>query len=243
MMGVSIGRSHGAITACDQFSTPSSDLPTELKAPAVPGFPLRMVAVRERDGVLVGAGAALALVVLLILQSSLGSGLLSARTVTTVPHGYEQVTEAYSSHLVDLDSKNIVALVEGYERNATLQWIQPQSNGSNYRFGLTGNYSGWGELQIVLQTYLTKNLENFSMSDENQTVILANGSGWLVDSTFHFSGYSSIWGAVDATVFAQDWYAQVFTQPALGPHAAGSWLISREVWNFTGYGVQYRVPS
>lgn len=93
----------------------------------------------------------------------------------------------------------------------------------------------------MLQTYLTKSVKNFSMSDESQSMTLANGSSWLVGSAFHFSGYSSM-GAVNATVVAQDWYAQVFTQPALGPHAAGSWLISREVWTFTSYSVQYPVP-
>jgi hypothetical protein len=219
------------------------DPPTELKAPTIPGIRFGMVAVRERDGLLVGAGAAVALVVLLVLQSSLGSGLLSVRTVTTAPYGYEQVAGAYSSHLVDLDSKNITALVEGYERNATVEWVQPLSNEGNYRFGLTGNYTGWGELQIVLQAYLVRSLENFSMSDESQSMSLTNdGSSWLVDSAFHFSAYTSILGDINATVVAQDWYSQAFTQPALGTHAAGSWVISREVWNFTSYNVQYRVP-
>jgi Na+-transporting NADH:ubiquinone oxidoreductase subunit NqrD len=60
---------------------------------------MRGIDTRGREGILVGAGAGLALIVLLVLQSLIGSGLLSTRTVTstttaavsTVPDAYEQV--------------------------------------------------------------------------------------------------------------------------------------------------------
>lgn len=196
-----------------------------------------MIATREHDALLISAGAAVTLIILLVLQSSLGSGLLSFRTVTMEPIGYAQVAGAYSSHLVNLDSRNITALVEGYERNATVEWTQSQSNGSNYRLGPIGNYTGWGEIQILLQNQFGRVTKNFSISDESQS-ISPDGSTWLVDSAFHVNAYNPVLGNINATVVAQDWYTQVFKQPALGVSPAGSWLISREIWNYTSFIVQ-----
>jgi hypothetical protein len=93
---------------------------------------MRTASTRERDGVLVGAGAGLTLIVLLILQSSIGSGLLSARTVTstttitstsTVPDAYDRVASSYLNYVSMLNTGNVIALASGYESNATVAFM------------------------------------------------------------------------------------------------------------------------
>lgn len=179
---------------------------------------------RAKDGVLLAVGAALMLAVLLVLQSLVGSGVLSTRTVTvtvTTSDTYEQVADAYSSHLTQLGARNISALVSGYERNATVDWtgVAP---------GMVGTYSGSVNLMILFSSFTGK-FVNFSLSDEYQSVGVKSGVP-VVNSTFDFLGYSSVVGYVNGTVVAQDVYG----------HAGGSsWLISRETWNFTRYNEQF----
>ncbi len=48
---------------------------------------------REREGLLIGAGAGLMLVVLLVLQSAVGGGLLATRTETTTTTVTTRVTQ------------------------------------------------------------------------------------------------------------------------------------------------------
>jgi hypothetical protein len=62
---------------------------------------------RERDGIFVGAGAGLTLIVLLVLQSFIGSGLLSTRTVTVT------VTQAPSSLSLSLSAECLLSVGAG----------------------------------------------------------------------------------------------------------------------------------
>jgi hypothetical protein len=82
----------------------------------------------ERGSILVGVGAGLTLIILLVLQSFIGSGLLSARTVTSTTittslptEEYSQVSSAYANHLLMLGSRNVSALLSRYESNATVE--------------------------------------------------------------------------------------------------------------------------
>jgi hypothetical protein len=146
---------------------------------------------REREGILVGAGAALMLIVLLVLQSFIGSGLLSTRTVTStitaapssVPDVYGEVNSAYANHLLLLDSQNITALVGGYESNATVVW-------TGFTNGLQGHFVGVANIRILLG-HFTLGFANFSIYDESQTVA-PNGSYWAVNSTFDIQGNSTV---------------------------------------------------
>jgi hypothetical protein len=52
-----------------------------------------------------------------------------------------------------------------------------------------------------------------------------------VNSRFEFAGNSSIWGNYQGTVMAQDLYSFSAAQ--------GIWLISREVWKFTSFNIQF----
>jgi len=176
----------------------------------------------------VASGGAVMLVVLLVLQSLLGSGLFSTKTVTvtvTTSDSYEQVASAYASHLAQLSAGNISAVASGYESNATVEWTGAAAG------ALTGNYSGAGNIKILLGSFTGK-LFNFSLSNEYQSVGV-KGNVPVVNSTFNFQGYSAIEGKVNGTVLAQDTYE----------HVGNSWLIAHEMWNFTQYYVQFYVRT
>ena len=79
------------------------------------------------------------LIVLLVLQSFIGSGLISTRTVTltvTTSDAYEQVSDAHGNHLMELNDTVCVvggqcslvdmsAVIGDYEDNATVEWLGP----------------------------------------------------------------------------------------------------------------------
>jgi hypothetical protein len=184
---------------------------------------------RTREGALFASGAAAMFVVLLVLQSLLGSGLLSTKTVTvtvtTTTDPDEQVASEYASHLAQLTAGNISALASGYENNATVVWTGGGAAGS----GLDGTYSGATNIGILLGSFVGK-LLNFSLSNEYQS-IGAKGNAW-VNSTFSFQGYQAEEGKVNGTVLAQDTYE----------HVGNSWLIAYEMWNFTQFQGEFGIP-
>jgi len=185
---------------------------------------------REHDGVLLGAGAGLTLVVLLLLQSFIGSGLLSTRTVTstttitttsTAMGAYEQVAGAYEGYLSTLNSSKASALQSDYERNATIVWTGASP-------GLAGTYAGSSNIEILLSQFLTDLVPKLTITNETHT-IGPEGSTWIVDSTFDFAGNSTIVGKVSGIIAANCSYTD----------NDNSWLISRQVWNFLEYDTQY----
>jgi hypothetical protein len=182
---------------------------------------------RARDGILVASGAALMLAVLLVVQSFVGSGLLSTKTATVTVRtsdAYEQVQNAYASHMMELSTRNPSAAVSGYESNATVEW-------TGVVLGLTGSYSGAANIKILLGSFTGK-LLNFSLSNEYQSIGVKDNVS-VVNSTFNFQGYSTIVGKVNGTVLAQDTYE----------HVGNSWLIAHEMWNFTQYHEQFYVRT
>lgn len=182
---------------------------------------------RTRDGIFAASGAALMLVVLLVLQSLIGSGLLSTKTVTvtmTVSDSYEQVASAYAVHLTLLSARDIDAIPGGYESNATIDWTGAVA-------GQTGNYSGTADIKILWGSFIGK-FVNFSISNEYQSIGF-NGKASVVNSTFDFRGFNNVVGYVNGSVIAQDVYE----------HAGSSWLISREAWNVTQFNEQFYVRT
>ena len=184
---------------------------------------------REREGILVGAGAGLTLIVLLVLQSLIGSGLLSTRTVTTtttaavstVPDAYDQVAGANAIHLLLLDSRNVSALLSEYESNATVEWtgVVP---------AMARNYSGSNEIGTLLDDFPGV-MANLTLSNESQTILGVRAGYWVINSTFSWSGYSSRDGFVSGMIDATDSYSQV----------GNTWLIARETWNSLYFNCQF----
>jgi len=74
--------------------------------------------------------------------------------------------------------------------------------------------------------------DNFSVLNENQTTG-AEGSNWVVNSTFDIHGYSPMFGKFNGTIVAQDSYI----------HAGKSWFIANEMWNYLKYDEQFRFPT
>lgn len=180
---------------------------------------------RTRDGILVASGAALMLVVLLVLQLLVGSGPPSTKTVTatvTTSNPNEQVADAYANHLLLLpfSSHYASALVSEYEENATIEWTGIEAAG-------TGNISGSNNIGIALGSFIGKFI-NFSISAKSQS-IEAKGNVSVVNSTLDFQGHSSVVGQVNGMIVAQDVYE----------HIGSSWLITRETWNFAQFNEQF----
>lgn len=138
-------------------------------------------------------------------------------TVSVVPGAYNQIASSYTNHLLLLDSKNVSALMTGYESNATLEW-------SGVSGGCDGNYTGSGDIggllgMLVPASYLL-------VSNETQS-IMPEGSHWVVASEFDLTGYRSVSGPFEGTfqgtIAAHDSYV----------HVGSAWLIASETWNFT----------
>jgi hypothetical protein len=186
-------------------------------------------------GALIGAGAGITLIILLILQSFIGSGLLSTKTVTstttitatsTVPDAYDRVASIYLDYVSMLNTGNVIALAGEYESNATVEFagVGPP--------GLVGNYTGPHNIMELLDVFLTRLATGFFVSNETHT-IGPDGSIWVVNSTFHFGGNSTISGVVYGTIAAEYSYAYVNS----------NWLIARQTWNFTEYNEQYPLST
>ncbi len=192
---------------------------------------------RTRDGTLITLGAALMLVVLLVLQLFLGSGMLSTKTetvtsTTTTTDPFEQVAYASANHLMELSARNISAMVQGYESNATFE----VTGVSAYH----GNFTGHEEIGVMLGSIVSVGGNpsiNFTMWNEHQSVGV-KGNVFVVNFSFGFlewtigqywsipQGNNPVPIKSEGTVVAQAVYEHV---------GGSSWLIAREVWNFTNY--------
>jgi len=176
-------------------------------------------------------GAGLALIVLLVVQAATSSGSFVTRTdtvtstttavVLTIPDSYEQVSSAYANHLLLLESRNVSALLSGYENNATVEWTGAMP-------GLNGNYAGRGngsgEIGKVFE-YFPGEMVNLTLTNENQTIAGVQGGYWIINSTFDWVGYIHNAGNISGIVSAQDSYSYV----------GNTWLIARETWNFAAF--------
>jgi len=166
---------------------------------------------RERDGIMVGTGAGLALIVLLVLRSFTGNGLFGTSTltitVTTLPirQVAEAVASGFATHMLLTGSRNVTAAVGQYEGNATVTWTgnegpnvlqSPATNADAITRGLTALfYQPCGSYDTV---------ESFAISDlALSTTPVSDGSA-MVNSTFVFLGNSTLWGSFNATVSSQD---------------------------------------
>jgi len=179
------------------------------------------------------------LIVLLILQSFTGTGVIGVKTETTTvtatlsSQEVNIVSDSFASHLNDFESMNILAFVEEYEHNATIRWagdLNPCCRMSPSPGGLQlalnqGLWFGLGSsAQIVDVVGLN---EVFSASADNYVVL---------NATFVLEGTSSLFGNFNSTVQAHELYAY-----STWPQDA--WLIGQESWNFLNFKCQVVPPS
>jgi hypothetical protein len=140
-------------------------------------------------------------------------------TVSTIPTAYQELANASTNHLVAIESRNVTALLLGYESNATLHLMGNAP-------GLAGTYHGVSEIAALLNVSFPARIENLTLADINQTVIGPQESYWVVNSSFNWEGYSVIDGSVSGTILAQDIYVH---------QANGTWAIANETWDSTRY--------
>jgi SnoaL-like domain len=184
------------------------------------------IAVRERDGILVGGGAALTLIVILVLQSFIGSGLLSTRTETstitgtqTVQSPVNQVVDQWFYYLGERDVTNLANL---YSQNATLMWEGEAGP-------LSGTYHSRNHVAILFNSTIGR--------ETNVTATIANYSLTVINPTATNATFSLTMNGTspDAGQFLfkvnvnQEW-----TRSAdAGEIGQEQWQIAEETWNFT----------
>jgi outer membrane protein assembly factor BamB len=138
------------------------------------------------------------------------------------------VGSAFHDHIQLVASRNVPALLEEYQQNATVTWT-----GDSAGFG--GSYNGTTSIEFNFKTTLGDWFApTFAVRTENQSIIATGDTSAQVDSEFVFNGTSNIMGKYGGSILSKDYYVY---QDAAG------WLISHEIWNFTGFDVQYPVIS
>lgn len=184
---------------------------------------------------MVGVGAGLALIVLLVLQSFTGSGFFGTKTetvtstVTSTERAFDSVNGSFAEHMTLVGSKNVSAIMSQYDRNAIVNW-----NGE--AVGLAGTYIGAYNVSLLLNRFFETFVSGtgggpFVIANVTRTIAVTAEGYATVNSTFSFSGQSTQWGPSSGTISAQDSYAY--------SAAAGIWLISRETWTFVSFALQY----
>lgn len=180
-----------------------------------------MIEGRSRDSVLIGVGAALMLVVLLVAaQSSAISGVLGARTSTTIDTAaleYAQVSSAYDNHLLTFGAVNVPGLLSDYTPDATIEWTSATAVGAT--LGLEGNFTGTIQITQMLDNF-PGGMKNLTMSDESQPNIVAHGESWTASSSFAWAGFNSRYGSMNGRLSVQATYVDT----------GYGWSISNETW-------------
>jgi hypothetical protein len=154
-------------------------------------------------GFLVGTG--LTLIVLLVLESFIGNGLFSTKTITvtatttvtdsTAQIGYEQVANAYADRFLLFDTRNVSALLNEYESNATVELTG---------IGGSRNFTGSSSIAQFLATFPGK-MKNLTVTVETQTpAVVSKGDYYVINSTFEFAGCSTLDGNISGKIAAQD---------------------------------------
>jgi hypothetical protein len=199
---------------------------------------MRVLITGKSKGILIGTGAGLALIVLLVLQSVTGGALFGTKTVTTTTAAQQPVVVVsglFAEHMLLLDSRNVSAIVEQYEGNATISWT---TDGQCECNSLNGNYTGTANMtQLMNQLLFGINangsglgMQSFVAENLTQKVASTSDVSVIVNSTFAMVEHSIAQGNINGTISAQDSYEYSATNH--------TWLISRESWNFLSYYVQ-----
>jgi outer membrane protein assembly factor BamB len=158
-------------------------------------------------------------------SSSTSSGVDLKKTSTGIDTAI--VESSFADHMQWLSSRNLSAIDSQYASNATVTWAGQVA-------GLTGNYSGAGNIRILMGSFLGKFI---SISIGNVTLgkVVVSDDLATVNSSFALVGEDPVLGNVSATISAEDSFAY--------SASSGAWLISQEVWDFLSYGAEYLVSS
>jgi hypothetical protein len=188
---------------------------------------------RERDGALLVVGAAVTLIILLIIQSSMSGGPLGTRvktsTVTsTLALPLPPLKPFVYEWLYDLNSRNATALTQLYTPRANETWTRAP--------GLSGVYRGQGDIDILFRTEFQKDIYSLAASFGNYSQKTVSGSNVNATFTLNITGNSTLFGKITmAASVSQQWII------AEGGVAQPAWVINNENWSFTSFTEQYPV--
>jgi hypothetical protein len=200
---------------------------------------MRVLITRKSEGILIGTGAGLAMIVLLVLQSVTGGALFGTKTVTITATTTQQpegvVSGLFAEHMLLLDSRNVSAIVGQYEGNATITWT---SDGQCECNSLNGNYTGIANITHLMNQLLFGTnangsgfgMQSFMAENLTQKIAATSDVSVMVNSTFAIVEHSIAQGNINGTISAQNSYVYSASNR--------TWLISRESWNFLSYYVQ-----
>jgi len=203
-------------------------------------------------GLLIGTGAGLAVVAVLVLQWVTMSGAFGTRTetvsvtntvttsavstsVSTMSFPYNDSTTpiiaAFDNYLLNIQSGNGTALMEGYMKNVTLQVRARLPSNMNPisaadAEGVSGHYVGT-DASIFSKIWIAGTFNqghNMSMTVLSFNVQGMVGNEAETNSTIGLAGFGNA-GLANATVIMDMKYVQV----------GGVWLISGGMWTITNY--------
>ncbi|MDG7005370.1 MAG: hypothetical protein JRM86_00360 [Nitrososphaerota archaeon] len=192
---------------------------------------------REHDVVLVGAGAALTLIILLVLQSFIGGGLLSTRTETstvtstlTIQPALNPVVDQWAYYL---GARDVTQLADMYAQNASVTW-------EGVAGGLTGVYQGLPDIKILLGVTVGKETAAVAkIGNYSQTVV--NPSDDNVTFSLTVNGTSIVQGAFLFKVnVSQEWS---YSAAAGQVGQQQQWQIAKENGNYTTYNIQFPITG
>ena len=183
---------------------------------------------------MIGVGAGLALVVLLVVQAATSSGVFGTATTTetitsTTTTAYSELSSSFANHLLNVESGNVSLMMTDYEQNATVMWegkIVQDLGGSSY------NETGAGNIASFYDEFFgPSGVTNVTITNVTITAVQMKGDGEAsVNSTFNLAGPSDNFGYLSGTVSAQIEYAK---------GGGDMWLISSETWNFMSLVLQH----
>jgi hypothetical protein len=134
-----------------------------------------------------------------------------------------RLSQAWLSHLYKLESINITGALADYAPNPIMNWT-----GNTHGFG--GLYRGTAAINETLWYFLASTTSLYFTIESFNSTLQQNGTA-SIGAVIALVGHKSSFGMFNGTVSMKYQYA----------YQNGSWLISREDWNFETLVTPYPV--
>lgn len=131
--------------------------------------------------------------------------------------------QAWVIHTSQIDAANVSGILEGYVPNATMIWTGNTQ-------GLGGTYTGTSNIRFTYQTFLGGTTRFRLTVDSVNATIPSNATGTVdIAAVLNFTGTDAILGNFTGGLATSYVYVD----------SNGSWLISRENWNFVSFETEF----
>lgn len=184
---------------------------------------------RGRDGLLIGGGATLTLIILIVLQSFIGSGLLNTRNETSTATSTATMPPSMNPFVYQwvyyINARDVSDLANMYAQNANVTWKGTLGDAA-------GTYYGRSDIKVLfgsfigLETTVIARIANYSVMAVNP---------YQANATFSLSMNGTDAATGDSLFFkvnvSQEWrYSAV-----AGEGGQQQWEIANESWDYTTY--------